>query len=59
MNGSPPPTSTRLPSSTWSRTGPVAYARVRQVKAGPRISSAAYVVTTFIVEAGLRGTVEL
>ena len=24
MNGSPPPTSTRLPSSTWSRTGPVA-----------------------------------
>ena len=59
MNGSPPPTRTRLPSSTWSRTGPVAYARVRQLYAGPSDSSAAKVVTTFIVEAGLRGTVEL
>ncbi len=54
--GSPLPRRTRSPSSTPLTSGASLRATVRQTNCGPRISSPASVVTSFIVEAGFIGT---
>ena len=50
--GSPVPTIATEPWSTPRRTGPVRYTPVFHVHAGPRVSSAALVVTSLKTEAG-------
>ena len=54
--GSPLPCTYTCPCNTPSRSVPSTYTGVRQVKAGPKRSSAALVVTSFMSEAGLRAT---
>ena len=53
--GSPAPRTTRSPSSAVPTCGALLARTVFQVKAGPSSSSAEYVVTSFIVEAGFSG----
>ncbi len=53
-DGSPLPTTTRSPLRTPPSTGPVATTFVMNVKSQPRRSAAAAIVTTFMLDAGIR-----
>ncbi len=53
-DGSPLPTTTRSPLRTPPSTGPVATTLVVNVKSQPRRSAAAAIVTTFMLDAGMR-----